>query len=211
VKIPSPTVVCIGTGPSLTRKQIETAARKGYTLFGCNNAFQIAPELHLLYAVNLAWWDHYWQYVCDLPCEKWSTNAAAANKYGLRWIAEKRAPALSLDPEYIHHGEGSGYSIVSLAYLHGAKRVILLGYDCKYASDYDPANRFPGSTPRHFFEGGEYPPSMQHWPSAQVRGGTHVELRDLYRSIAEQGKLEVINATPDSAIDAFPHVPIERI
>jgi hypothetical protein len=204
----SGTIVCIGTGPSLQRSQIDAAIRKGYRLFGCNNAFQIAPEIELLYAVNLAWWDHYYPAVRDLPCSKWTTNAAASTKYALNWIAERNAPGLSDDPEVIHHGHGGGYSLLSLAHRFGAQRVVLLGYDLKYAPDYNAAERFPGSTPRHFF--GEYPLSMRHWPSAQVRGGEHVELVELYRSVARQGKLEVINATPDSALDAFPYIPIEQ-
>jgi hypothetical protein len=90
----------------------------------------------------------------------------------------------------------------------GAQQIVLLGYDLKYAPDYDGQARKVGSTPRHFF--GEYPESMQHWPSAQVRGGIHVELVELYRTIARQGLVTVINATPDSAIDAFPRRDIEQ-
>ena len=203
------TIVCIGTGPSLTFQQVETARRKGFTLYAANNAIYMAPDAALLYSVNLAWWDYYWDMVRDLPCEKWSTSASVADKYGVHWIAEKNAKGLSTDPDIIHHGHGSGYSLVSMAHRAGADRIILLGYDLKYAKDYDPKNRYPGSTPRHFF--GEYPPTMQHWPSKQVIDGLHVELLDLYRSIAEQGLVEIVNCTPDSAIDCFPTVNVDHV
>jgi hypothetical protein len=52
---------------------------------------------------------------------------------------------------------------------------------------------------------------MQHWPSVQVKDGVHVELLDLYRSVAEQGAVEILNATPGSAIDCFPMVNIEDL
>jgi len=44
-----------------------------------------------------------------------------------------------------------------------------------------------------------------------VKGGVHIELVDLYRSIAEQGLVEIVNCTPGSAIDCFPQVNIESL
>lgn len=202
-------MLCIGTGPSLNAASIETARRKGFTLFGCNNVWTL-NDLAVLYACNLGWWEHYWgQMLAEDPAEKWTTNAEAAERYGLNWIAERNAPGLSTDPAVIHHGHGSGYSLVNLAYLMGAERIVLLGYDLKYAPDYDGRNEFIGSGPRHYF--GEYPEPLQHWPSVRVRAGVHVELLDLYRSVAAQGLVEVLNATPDSAIDCFPRVTIDAL
>ncbi len=195
----------------MQRSQIDAAKEKGFDIFVCNNAYQLAPYADLLYGCNYAWWQHYWQDVKDLPAEKWTVNRDAADEFGINWIAEKNAPGLSTDPDVIHHGHGSGYSLVSMAYRAGAERIVLLGYDLKYARDYDAGTRNAGSTPRHFFENGEYPESMQHWPSMQVRNGVHVELCALYDSIAKQGLVEIINATPDSAITCFPKVDIAAI
>ena len=203
------TIACIATGPSITQQQVDIARDKGFDLFACNNGIFLAPDAKLLYAVNTAWWDHYWAGVKDLPCEKWTTNFEAAEKYGLLWIAERNGYGLSTDPNVIHHGHGSGFSLVSMAHKKGADRIVLLGYDLKYAPDYDPKNRNPGSTPRHFFD--EYPQSMQHWPSVQVRNGVHVELQQLYRNVAEQGLVEIINCTPGSALDAFPIMDIADV
>ena len=193
------TVCCIGTGPSITQQQVDIARDKGFHLYVCNNAYQLAPDAELLYSVNFEWWAYYWDEVKRLPCEKWTTNEAAAKAFHINHIAEKNAPGLSTDPNVIHHGHGSGYSLVSMAHRNGADRVILLGYDLKYAPDYDGRARQVGSGPRHFF--GEYPASMQHWPSVQVKDGVHVELVELYRSIKEQGFIELQNATPGSALE----------
>ena len=159
--------------------------------------------------MNLPFWQHYWNEINWLQCEKWTTNREAADIFGINCIAEKNAPGLSTDPKVIHHGHGSGYSLVSMAHNKGAKRIVLLGYDLRYAPDYDGKAHQIGSTPRHYF--GEYPHSMQHWPSVQVKDGVHVELLELYRSIAEQGLVEVINCTPDSAIDCFERGDIDAI
>ena len=195
----SKTVCCIATGPSLTQQQVDTARAKGFRLFACNNAYQLAPDAELLYAVNIEWWDHYWSEVKDLPCAKWTTNKAAADKYPINWIRERNAAGLCEQSGVIHHGHGSGYSLVSMAHKAGADRIVLLGYDLKYAPDYDGRSRRVGSAPRHFF--GEYPQRMQHWPSVAVKNGVHVDLVELYRSIKDQGLVEIVNCTPGSALE----------
>jgi hypothetical protein len=203
------TIVCIGTGPSLQAEQIQSARSKGFELYACNNAIFMAEDATLLYGCNHQWWDHYWSKVEHLPCEKWTTSAMASARHPINWINEKNAPGLSDDPSIIHHGHGSGYSLVSMAFRNGADRIILLGYDLKYAPNYNGPAREIGSEPRHFF--GEYPASMVHWPSKMVQKGVHVELLDLYRSIEAQGLVEVINCTPGSAIDCFETVDIESV
>jgi hypothetical protein len=97
-----------------------------------------------------------------------------------------------------------------MAHKMGAERILLLGYDLKYAPDYDGRSRKVGSSPRHYF--GEYPASMQHWPSVQVKGGVHVELLSLYKSIFEQGLVEIVNCTPGSALQGvIPSALIEGL
>jgi hypothetical protein len=201
--------VCIATGPSLTLQQVEAARQKGFTLFGCNRTWEIVPDLALLWGTNLAFWQHYWcPDLAGYPAEKWTVNREAAERYGLFWTAEKNAPGLSTDESVIHHGHGGGYSMLNLAYLMGAERIVLLGYDLRYAEDYDGPNHEPGSSARHYF--GEYPQQLQHWPSKQVRNGVHVELVDLYESVAKQNLVEIVNCTgPNSALTCFPRVAIE--
>jgi hypothetical protein len=203
------TACLIATGPSLKPQQVEVAKSKGFALFGCNNVWELT-ELDVLWATNGQWWDHYWSdKLKAYPAAKWTVNRAAAIKYGLNWTAERAAQGLSTDPNYIHHGHGSGYSMLNLAYLMGASRIVLLGYDLKYAPNYDGKARQVGSSPRHYF--GEYAPALHHWPSVHVKGGVHVELVSLYESVARQGLVEIINCSPDTALTCFPRVPIEQL
>lgn len=170
--------------------------------------YQAAPDISLLYGCNLVWWDEYWTRVRGLPCEKWTTNECAAHTYGINHISERWGYGLCEDENVIHHGHGSGFSLVGMAHKQGAERILLLGYDLKYAKDYDGRRRTVGSTPRHFF--GEYPTHLQHWPSVKVRNGVHIELVDLYRSIHEQGLVEIVNCTPGSALEGvIPSISIE--
>jgi len=204
------TVTLIGTGPSLMLRQVNAARDNGFALAGCNNVWKIVPDLELLYGCNLKWWQHYWSpELAAHPAEKWTTNREAADLFDLNWIAEKNAPGLSADPSIVHHGHGSGFTLLNLAYLMGAARIVLLGYDLSYASDYDGRAKRIGSGPRHFF--GEYPEPLQHWPSVKIQRGRHVELIGLYESVAKQGLVEIINCTPGSALTCFPHRDIDRV
>ncbi len=195
-------------------QQVEAARRKGFVLFGCNRVWQDVPDLSLLYGCNEAWWHHSW---CDAlfyyPAQKWTTNKAAADKFGLNWIAERDAKGLSTDPRIVHHGHGSGYTMLNLAFLMGAARILLLGYDCRYAPDYDGREKVKGSSPRHYWKenGGEYHSSLQHWPSFSVKNGVHVEMVKLYASVAMQNAVEIVNCTPNSAIECFPRCDVESL
>lgn len=209
-KFQGQTIACIATGPSLTLQQVEIARAKGFVLFGCNRVWEIVPDLSVLYGCNEKFWAHYWDDdLASYPAEKWTTNRIAARKFGLNVIAERDARGLSNDPGRIHHGHGSGYSMLNLAYLMGASRIVLLGYDLRYAPDYDGSEKKAGSTPRHYF--GEYPSDLLHWPKMSLKEGVHVGLIEYYRSVSKQSVVEIINCTPGSALDCFPRMDIDAL
>jgi hypothetical protein len=92
----------------------------------------------------------------------------------------------------------------------GAAKIVLLGYDLTYAADYEGRTHHIGSSPRHYWAGGEYPDALQHWPSVKVHGGVHEELLGLYQSVADQHLVEIVNATgPASALNCFPRMWID--
>lgn len=164
----------------------------------------------MLYACNEGWWVHCWSdELARYPADKWTTNQVAAKKFSLNLIAEIDRPGLSSDEAYVHHGHGSGYTMVNLAYLMGAERIVLIGYDCKFAPDYDGQNMRVGSSPRHYF--GEYPSALKHWPYFSIKHGVHVEMLKLWESVAKQGAIEIVNCSMDSAIECFPKVRIEDV
>lgn len=206
-------MTCLGTGPSLTLQQIEAARRKGFHLVGVNNVHQIVPDLEVLFATNGPWWDWYWgrhDGPREHPCEKWTNDRDAAAKYGLKHIESLERRGLSKTLDYIHHGHSSGFCLLNLAYLMGATRIVLLGYDMRFAPDYDGKERKIGCEPRHYF--GEYPSALQHWPKVSVKEGIHLELVEQYATVARQGLVEIINCTgPNSALDCFPRAEIESL
>ena len=97
--------IILGTGPSVTPSVIELLNTTRLPIYGCNNAYQIAPLTALL-ACNPEWWGHYWPIDEKLRCgdfTKWTWDKATADKYGLAYIQGAWGDGLSTDPEVIHY------------------------------------------------------------------------------------------------------------
>jgi hypothetical protein len=153
------TVVLIACGPSVKKAQIQTVKHAFYS-GDCK-----------VMVVNRA-------------CEKW----------GLWWTpgpdgdaaAGHSAIGISEDPSYIHFGCHSGFQALNVAVHLGAKRILLVGYDCHhnggrhFHSDH-PAGWMNAEAPNMWL-----PPYRQAAPQLKARG------------------VEVINCSPGSAIESFP-------
>ncbi len=111
----------------------------------------------------------------------------------LRYDAD--LPGLSFNPQLLHTGQNSGYQAVNLAVLLGAERIILLGYDMKYSA----------TGAKHWHEDHEGPN-----PGNQQLGGWAKNFDTMLPDLEKAG-VEVINATPGSAIECFERVKLESV
>lgn len=112
----STTFVCIASGPSLNARDCELVRQSGFPTIAVNNSWQLAPWCEHLYAGDLAWWDTNISQVPEGP-KRWSCTRQAVAKHGLNW--------------HQAYGEfNSGLRAIQLAFVLGAERVLLLGYDC---------------------------------------------------------------------------------
>ena len=104
-------------------------------------------------------------------------------------IKGEHKDGLSESPEVIHYGSNSGFQALNLAYLLGANKIILLGYDMKIAK----------SGKAHWF--GDHPDKVRsNYPSWWSR----------FSVVADQlkGKVQIINCNPDSALQCFEKMPL---
>jgi len=92
---------------------------------------------------------------------------------------------LSREWPILHQGQNSGYQAVNLAYLLGATRILLLGYDMQMKGDQ-----------RHWF--GAHPPPMEV-------GSNYPAFLQCFATIkpAEYG-IEIWNVTRETALQCFP-------
>ncbi len=188
----------IATGPSLTSAQIERArwaSQHGrLATFGCNDAYRICEYLDILYAADGRWIDYHRRRIPGYLLHGqrcWTPDQLAVQKYAA-WslVGLKARPGLSLDRSYLHSGNHSGYQMINFAYLMGCTTLILLGYDCR-------------SGGHHWF--GQHPEGPMRVTSNFTRW---VKVFDAVATQAEHLDLTIINATPDSAIDAFPRMDL---
>ncbi len=96
----------------------------------------------------------------------------------------------------MHSGGNSGYQAANLALHTGARRIILVGYDMRRGPD----NR------AHWH--GDHPPHMNNAPPHAL--ATWAAAFDSVPPTLPAG-VEIINATPGSAVTAFPFASLETL
>jgi hypothetical protein len=213
--LPESTAVILATGPSLTPAVLETA-RKGqeqgkWSVYGMNHVWRDFPTLDVFLACNKEYYETWWgRGLREHKAERWHWDLDTCIKFGLNYIPGKWKDGFSKDPSCIHYGHSSGFQVPQLAYHRGFRRLLLCGYDMRYAADYDGRTRRVGSSPRHYF--GEYEDqALNHWPSVKVKDGVHVELIDQFEKVKRiNTDVEIINCSPGSAMTCFPFNTLEE-
>lgn len=190
---PGATVVCLGSGPSLTQADVDHCRGRARVI-AIKDAVRLAPWADVLYGAGAdaggdTWWKRY---------------GPALTFTGLRYCLDPKAAAwasvlmpgpaqgLTSDRERLATGGHSGYSAINLALHLGARRIVLLGYDLKPTGGQD-----------HFFG------SHQHGHSARALpfGLFRYHFPSMVPALAERG-VTVINASRETALDLFTRMTI---
>lgn len=183
------TVVCVASGPSLTRDDVALAS--GYPVIVCNTSFRMAPLASVLLAQDLRWWRAYFPEVRNsFYGERWTTDKTARDEYGLNYARHDWGDGISKREGVINGGGSTGIAAIGLAHMFGAARIVLLGYDMQ----------------RTF--------GRSHWHGdhKDLNNGTCFPLwiRRIERvasDLSAQG-VEVVNATRVTAIKRIAHMPL---
>lgn len=128
------TAVVLACGPSLCKFDVDYIKHKARVI-AINNSYVLAPWAEILYACDARWWRHH-NYVSCFKGDRWtqenngSTWRGEAEGNGINVISSKNGVGLSVEPSLIHLGMNSGFQAINMAYLCGARRIILLGFDC---------------------------------------------------------------------------------
>ena len=171
------TVVCIASGPSLTLEDCETVRASGHPVIVTNTTFRLCPWADVLFAFDGKWWKEYCKEVeAKFKGAKMTCSSAGA-AYGAKSL---------LYQDWYNPFGNSGASAVSLAVAAGARKIVLIGYDCQKTDD--------GRIHWH----GDHPPqlgnakSMRLWPKHFV-------------AVAKMAKdVEIINCSRRTALTCFP-------
>lgn len=187
------TAAIVASGPSLNKQQIRKALKKGknWRWIAVNDSYKLAPFADILYACDKEWWDKYASSI-EFEGERWTQDNDAAAQYGLNHVSGVSLPGLGTD--CVHFGDNGGYQAINLAYLLGARRIILLGFDCQPVGGLD---HWFGQHPEGLVQRQPYESWQQKFPA-------------LARDLQAEG-VEVINCSPTTALDCFPIQMIEDV
>jgi hypothetical protein len=190
--------IVAASGPSLT-PDVAALCRHERVL-AVNDAYKLIPWAEVLYACDAGWIDAH-KGAPDFQGQRWTSHGMRplndkrriAGRYDLHIIGGEDGEGFSLDPRCIHYGGNSGFQAVNLALLFGANPVILVGFDMQRVDGRD-----------HFF--GNHPPGL-------IAPGPFGQWIENFRRAAAllPPEIRVLNATPNSALDAFPMVDLERV
>lgn len=200
------TFVIAATGPSLTIHQARAVAMARASLpdlkvIAVNDAIYPFWFADIAYACDASWWRAHkglpgfggWRLRLKHPCPDTGRDRNPLDMPGVDTFTSSGNLGFDPRPGFIRHGGNSGYQAVHIAAHLEAERIILLGFDMR-SSD----------KKRHWF--GEHlsatrkaPANMKRW--IEVFGGLASELRARH--------IEVVNASPGSALTAFPLVDLE--
>jgi len=187
---PGETVVCLGSGPSLTQDDVN-ACRGRARVLAIKNTVTLAPWADVVYGSGSDAGGRTW----------WSREGPALPFDGLRYTLDPQArhwasvlqmgpeTGLSADPSRLALGRHSGYQAINLAVHLGAARIVLLGYDLQPTGGQD-----------HYF--GAHPHGIpvpfdlfhRHFPS-------------IVEPLRAAG-VEVVNASRVTALTLFPRMSI---
>lgn len=192
------TWVCIASGPSLTAEDCALVGRwrdrVGGKVIAVNGSWRLAPWADVIYGMDRTWW------------KRWIEEIRSAST--ARRVANAQPDGEALDLEVIpgvkrnglgrkrpHLAGNSGHAAINLAFLWGARRIVLLGYDMQMTGG---RSHFHDEHPWDLTE--RKPPTMAWVP----------RYAQLATDLAAEG-VEVINATRETALGCFERRPLAEV
>jgi len=189
------TVFIIAGGPSLIGFDLDPIRDRGRVI-AINVSYQLYPEADLLYFCDRSWWSAFGKDVKRSFAGQILTmdNPRIEGVHSVR-----KGPQLGLSdkPDTLCHGSNSGYQAINAAFLFGAKRIVLLGYDMH-------TDEF-GRT--HFHVG--YGISANAYERRCKLG--FLPTFPYLKEPLEKAGVEVINCTPGSHLTVFPRRPLKFV
>jgi hypothetical protein len=177
------TAFLLGGGASLTQ-QIADQVRKFRTIV-INSTARLAPWASVLFFADFNWFrDH--RPIIDL----WPGKVITVSRQAHQALPGK--VALVAPPTVQDKVLTAGHHAVDVAIALGAKRIVLLGFDCRLVDARSHNHR-------------------DYRRPAKLYADTVLPMWAEYPERARQHGVEIVNATPGSAIDVFPFATLDRM
>ncbi len=186
---PNSTIAVLATGPSLCAADVDYCRGKATAVIAIKDAIDLAPWADVLYSCGSdtgQWWPRNGDRLASFPGLRYTLDPKAA-----KWATVLQLGAmtgLSTDPGALCTGKNSGFQAIGLAFLLGAIRILLLGFDQQPAAD-----------GREYFFGRSHPYARPAPPFAAFRPA----FASIVEPLTAHG-VSVINCSRVSALTVFP-------
>jgi hypothetical protein len=190
---PDATLVCLGSGPSLTAADLQTVHAACRTdgrhirSLAINTTYKSAPWADVLYAPDLKWWSWHPDAVQFQGFKFALGPRHAPGVTGLEWTGRE---GIEDDPHAVRTGGHSGYAAINLAMHLGARRIVLLGYDLDQSAD------------GHHHHHDEHPDESH--PRYEHRRAVYATCLE---PLAKKG-IAILNASRHTTIEAIPRATL---
>jgi hypothetical protein len=170
------TVFLLGGGLSLLTTDI--GAIRGQPTIAINGAATVAPWAPILFFRDVQWYLYNkrlvdgWKGIAVTTNQSAAAAAPAIKRVATSILKDFTPPGSPL----IRNGRSSGHIAVSLAVTMGARRIVLLGYDCRFVDGRSHwHNHYRDATPFHLYEN-DFLPAWRGWGDAAKRAGVEIFL-----------------------------------
>ncbi len=199
------TFAILAGGPSL--KDFDPSVLKGCRVITINDSWRISPKADYLYFCDKKWWQYHQDRNLRSLDNKisfheliykgfWVKGGPGFNDHPqVHSLAFCGQVGLSHCPESLRHGSNSGYAAINLAYLLGASKIILLGYDLDFSGSVTHWHREPREQPTEFRR------TLEH---------SMLPLFPFLVDPLEEAGVKVINANPNSALLCWPRMELQE-
>ena len=194
---PGETVVIVAGGPSLRTMDLSclrVPSGDRPSVIVVNTSYRLMTNAEVLYFCDYKWFVEHRQAVTAWPGLAVTLAIKAAQECPtVRWLRQGDVSGLADDRSVLNTGRNSGYQAIGLAVHFGARRIVLVGFDMAPGPD--------GACHWHAPHQGR-PQGPGHWRQIMLP-----HFPSLLAPLQERG-VTVVNATPGSALDVFPHVTL---
>lgn len=187
---PGETIFLLGGGPSL--QGFDATKLAGRRVIALNSSWALMPDADVLLAPDRRWWRWNKGKIGFRGDHRITTQPEAPA--GVHLMEYGGREGLSADP-WCLKGRNAGHQGINLAVHLGAARIVLLGFDQKPAED--------GRA--HWHEEHRIPSDPADYANTMIP-----EFETLPAPLATLG-VEVLNATPGSALECFPKIKLWRV
>lgn len=188
------TCFILGGGPSLRGFDAGVLAGRGRVI-AINNAYLLAPWADVLFYCDRSWWQAHRAEALRVFRGRYRVSIGTSED-GTLLLRSTGVEGLERRPDSLKHGGNSGYLAIGLAYHFGASRIVLLGYDMH-----------TNGTETHWHPGH---PNWTPESQAKALAGYVPHFASLVTPLKAAG-VEILNATPGSALMCFPFAPLAEI